>query len=118
MKGYCGASACISGGIAGLGVDGEWMRGRPWTANNASSKALPKKKGFMDVVCNRARIDVFKAIASCAESVSDLAITGMTLVRDDRRCMNSISLEISWSSVTLVKVHVVCIQLDLLGGKR
>lgn len=66
-----------------------------WTASNASSIALPKKKGFMDVVCSLARIDVLTAMSSVEERVSDFAITGMTFVRADSRCMKSMSAEMS-----------------------
>ena len=66
-----------------------------WTASSASSTALPKKKGFTDVVCSRARIDVLTAMSSVEESVWDFAMTGMTLVMADRRCMNSTSEEMS-----------------------
>jgi hypothetical protein len=56
---------------------------------------LPKKNGLIEVVWRRAKIEVFSATTSVAETVSDLAMMGMTLVKEDRRCMNSMSLEMS-----------------------
>jgi hypothetical protein len=70
---------------------------RPCTASSASSIAFPKKKGLRAVVCSRARVDVFRATTSCADNVSDFAMTGKTLVNCDNRCMYPMSFAISLS---------------------
>jgi hypothetical protein len=90
LKGYCAAS--VGGPVTDV-----LAIGSPCTVSKASSMDLPKRKGLKAVVCSRARMEVFRAIASCAESVSDFAITGMTLVRDDKRCMYSMSVVMSLS---------------------
>lgn len=68
---------------------------RPCTASNASSNGFPNKKGLTVVACRRARMDALSDTSSWAGSVSDLAMTGMTFVNADSRCMKSMSLVIS-----------------------
>ena len=71
------------------------MSETPWTANNASSTASPNRKGFIEVFCRRARMDVLMAIVSDTESVSDLPMRGMTFVKAESRCKYSIFPEMS-----------------------
>jgi hypothetical protein len=90
-NGYCFGSVVMVRLVEG----GEVVTDNPWTASSASSRALPNKKGLIEVVCSRAKMDVFTAATSVEERVSAFAMTGITFVRLERRCMNSTSLEIS-----------------------
>ena len=88
----------MSSDVVGSSDKGGMVTESPCTASSASSIPFPNKKGLIEVVCSRARMEVFTAAISVPESVSAFAMTGMTLVRLERRCMNSTSLEISWPS--------------------